>query len=350
MNSLSWTEMWFVQLVGQTSICLALGLWAGARLERSPDRAYVAVLLSMLAALVAPIATKYVKETNRGAFLGTAQATVYSITDDQAPIAPGAGRSAVGDVLIAIWASGTFTLLMGIAVSYLRGRRLLARAVPVTESRLLDALAAARVAVGLGAKPDLRSHPEVSSPMVWAWSRVPVALIPDDAGAQMDEVDWESIFIHELAHVARRDHLTGLFADVTAAVLFWNPAVWWCRRRLARQSEFACDDQVAMAGKSAVEFAGSLLALRREALLPRIPATSLTGGRSWLKARVQRLLRIKEAPTAHLGIGWICVATVLTLLVVMALALAQTRSGPRPENSFAAPIVFSASRTEGNAA
>lgn len=181
--------------------------------------------------------------------------------------------------------------------------------------------------------------------MVWAWRSQPVALIPDEATSQVNGIDWESIFIHELAHVARRDHIAGLFADIAAALLFWNPLIWWTRRRLSRECEFACDDRVAASGKSPVEFAGALLALRREALLPRIPATSLTGSRSWLKARVRRLLQTGAPAPAPFGAAWVASAVLTTLALVIALALAQTRQGVRPEDSFAAPLSMPHNRT-----
>jgi beta-lactamase regulating signal transducer with metallopeptidase domain len=349
MNALSWTDSWFVQLAGQTFICLALGLWVAARLERRPARAYTVVLLSILAALSAPIASRFVSAVNGGVFVGTASATEFSLPDEPSRTAATSAKMLIGDLPFALWGVGTLPLLLGIAVSYIRGRRLVARAEPVSDPRLLDALAAAQNAIGLRAMPELRSHPEVPSPMVWAWSRTPVALIPDEATAQIDGVDWESIFIHELAHIARRDHVTGLFADVAAAVLFWNPAIWWARRQLARQSEFACDDRVAVVGRSPVEFASALLALRREALIPQIPATNLCGSRGWLKARVSRLVQITEQPSNSLGVGWSGSALLVAVTIVIALAFAQSRQGPKPETSFAPPLTLSMRQMPGSA-
>lgn len=333
MDVLGWTESWFVPLAGQTFICLVLGLFVASRLSRSPARAHAMVVLALGAALCVPFVSWFVKESNGGVFLASPEATAFTLPEETTP-----GGSPAWSVPVVLWGLVSFALMLGIAISYLRGRRLVARAEPVSEPRLLAALDAARATVGLRTLPELRSHAEVPSPMVWAWNSNPVALIPDEATCRVDGIDWESIFIHELAHVRRRDHLTGLFADIVAALLFWNPPVWWARRRLSRECEFACDDLVAVSGKSTLEFAGALLALRREALLPRIPATSLTGSRSWLKARVARLLQVSDRPPASFGLAWISGAVGVTCTVVIALALAQTRQGPRPEHSFAAPL------------
>ena len=158
-------------------------------------------------------------------------------------------------------------------------------------------------------------------------------MIGEDSVYSTGDVDWESIFIHELAHVERRDHVAALCADVAVALFWWNPLAWLLRRELDRQSEFACDDCVAGAGRSPVEYASSLLSLRREALVPRIPATNLEGNRHWLKTRVSRLLQIDVPPAIRCGPVWSTAAFFLTVLVVLILALAQTRTMPRPEDS-----------------
>ena len=337
MNVLNRTDWWFVQLAGQTLVCLALGIWAAARLDRRPARAHAVLFLAMMAALVAPLASQLVREVNLGGFLGTASATEYSTVSDRLP-ASTHSELTFGRLLVVAWAVVALVLLLGVVISYVRGRRLIVESGEVLGPRLLKALAAATTVAGLRLQPQLRSHSKISSPMVWAWSRTPVVLIHDDAMLHEDEIAWESVFIHELAHLARRDHLTGLIADLLAVVLFWNPAAWMCRRLLAKQSEFACDEQVAWGGRSSVEFAGTLLALRREALIPRIPAPNLTGRRAWLKERVHRLLRTAEPPNARSSARWTWAAVFATLMLVIVLALMQNRTAPRPDDSFAPPI------------
>jgi beta-lactamase regulating signal transducer with metallopeptidase domain len=338
MNVFGWPESWFLQLAGQTFVCLALGLWIATRLARSPARAHIVIVLALSAALLAPLASWLLKELNLGLFLASPAPTSYLLQDETKSGPTRSGVTAIWSVPNSLWSAGSLTMLLGIAVSYIRGRRLVAKAQPVTDSCLLAALAAARSVLGLRAKPDLRSDAGVPSPMIWAWGPNPVALIPDDAIDQTESTDWELIFIHELAHVRRRDHWAAVFADIAVALYFWNPVVWWARQRLSRESEFACDDCVANSGKSAVEFAQALLALRREALMPRIPAAYLAGSGSWLKARVNRLLQTNQQPAASFGRAWLTGALSVACTVVLALALVQTRQAPRPEDSFARPL------------
>jgi beta-lactamase regulating signal transducer with metallopeptidase domain len=335
----AWTESWSVHVVGQTSLCLILGLWIALRFEHRPARAHVILVLALVAALAAPLASLLIKRVNYGMFASAAPATEFWLgPEDPVGISHPIRRS-LELWPVALWCCTSLVWLAGILAGYIRGRRLIGRAEPVVDAHLLSAMAAAQAAVGLRAMPELRTHDEVPSPMVWAWGRVPIALIAEETSSAMEGVDWESIFIHELAHVERRDHIAGLFADIGVALLWWNPAAWLLRRELVRQSEFVCDDRVASAGRSPIEFASSLLALRREALIPRIPATSLGGRRPWLKARVSRLVQLDELPSPTFGAAWTATALLVTAFMIAFLAFAQVRTAPRPEDSFAAPIV-----------
>jgi len=72
MDALGWAGAWGVQLAGQTFVCLALGLWAAARCDRTPARSHAVVLLAMAAAVLSPVATRTVRGLNGGLFVGPA--------------------------------------------------------------------------------------------------------------------------------------------------------------------------------------------------------------------------------------------------------------------------------------
>lgn len=320
---------WPWQVAGQTLVCSALGVWASYRLERSPARAHAALLLGLAAAVLTPLASFVVTALGGGLLEGPPPAMVYRLANAESnPRASPALRGVTAGVLAA-WAAVAAGHLAGVAVAFSRGGRLVACSAEVQEPRLLAALAAARTTVGPRREVRLRSSAEVAGPMVWVWGATPVVLIPDEAASRSEGIDWEAVFVHELTHVARRDHLAGLFATAVAACLFWNPVVWWARRRLERASEYACDDRVA-AEKSPVDYALSLLALRREALIGEIPAPALTGRRNNLKARIRRLLE-GGSRGGQVGPWWVGAAMGFTALVVLALAVAQASPGPRPE-------------------
>jgi beta-lactamase regulating signal transducer with metallopeptidase domain len=72
----------------------------------------------------------------------------------------------------------------------------------------------------------------------------PMIVLPSWALRELSTVELNSILIHELAHLQRRDDWTNLAQKVLRAVLFFHPAVWWVERQLSLEREMACDDVV----------------------------------------------------------------------------------------------------------
>jgi beta-lactamase regulating signal transducer with metallopeptidase domain len=72
----------------------------------------------------------------------------------------------------------------------------------------------------------------------------PMIVLPKWALGDLSTAELNSILIHELAHLQRRDDWTNLAQKVLRAVLFFHPAVWWVERQLSLEREMACDDAV----------------------------------------------------------------------------------------------------------
>jgi len=74
---------------------------------------------------------------------------------------------------------------------------------------------------------------------------------------------------HELAHIARRDCLTQLLGDIVVAIYWFNPLVWYARRRLTTERERACDDLVLRDGVRPERYASMLVETVRTSLVER---------------------------------------------------------------------------------
>jgi TonB family protein len=107
------------------------------------------------------------------------------------------------------------------------------------------------------------------------WGAIaPVILLP--AGAESwPEERIRLVLAHELAHLARRDWLIQLLAEIGRAVNWFNPLFWMACARLRRESEYACDDVVLDLGISGTSYASHLIDLAR---------SFSVYGRTWLPA------------------------------------------------------------------
>ena len=107
----------------------------------------------------------------------------------------------------------------------------------------------------------IRQSKAVTVPMVWGLFR-PVILLPADAG------EWEperqrAVLLHELAHIQRQDWLMQTMAQITCAVYWFNPLLWFAARRMRTEIEGACDDHVLNTGYQSTDYAQHLVDIVR---------------------------------------------------------------------------------------
>lgn len=107
------------------------------------------------------------------------------------------------------------------------------------------------------------------------WGAVtPVILLPVDAATWPTE-RIRLVLAHEFAHLARRDWLIQLLAEMARAINWFNPLFWIACAELRRESEHACDDSVLDLGIGGTSYASHLVDLAR---------TFSVHGRTWLPA------------------------------------------------------------------
>ncbi|MEI9809870.1 MAG: M56 family metallopeptidase [Bacteroidota bacterium] len=84
------------------------------------------------------------------------------------------------------------------------------------------------------------------------WVKVPVAvgffkpviLVPLGLLSNLPADQVETILLHELAHIRRRDYLVNILQRFTEAVFFFNPAILWISSLIRQEREACCDDIV----------------------------------------------------------------------------------------------------------
>jgi|GEM_PF-2286844 len=157
-------------------------------------------------------------------------------------------------------------LLYGIASS----RRLMFHAVPFPDRESQDALLRHSKTLRNVSLPILFTSPSVKSPTVWCWGLHPAVLLPESLANKLDTTERDAVFLHELSHIIRRDHLTALFTRLCGVLLFWNPLYWLVLWQSDLSADEACDHVVLAQGNIPPEqYTDTLLRLvAGERLLP----------------------------------------------------------------------------------
>ena len=78
---------------------------------------------------------------------------------------------------------------------------------------------------------------------------------------QWSDAQLQSVLLHELAHVRRRDLAILAITQVACALHWFNPLVWYAAWRLHAERERACDDLVLNSGVRPSSYAEHILSI-----------------------------------------------------------------------------------------
>ncbi len=158
----------------------------------------------------------------------------------------------------------------------------------------------------------------------------PVVILPNHSSTWLED-RLIAVLQHEIIHVIRMDWPVRITARFAATIYWFNPLVWWAKRRLDLEQEMACDEEVLSLGSRASSYACHLLGIARTAV--HRPALAVAGlemaRRSDLEERIMSILN--RPKHRKVGLAVILPAAILTAALVPAIAAVQpTEPGPRP--------------------
>ena len=123
----------------------------------------------------------------------------------------------------------------------------------------------------------------------------PILLLPRDIQSELPASQFEAILQHEIAHVRRRDNLTGLIHRAVEVLFWFHPLVWWIGARLIEARERACDESVLRSGIEPEAYGEGILKVCELYLKSPLPfVTGVTG--SNLKTRMELIMSRSIAP------------------------------------------------------
>lgn len=237
---------------------------------------------------------------------------------------PAWARLTPSGMLLAVWAGVAGILLLRLAIGHSSVRRI-ART-RKDQVRWLDVARGIVAEAGVTPVPAFVEGPADAMPMTWGILR-PVVMLPSN------HVSWPAgrlrvVLLHELAHVARRDCLTQLLANLGCALYWFNPLSWLAASRLASERERACDEWVVAAGTDGPEYAEQLLGIARAMRPAGLSWSGVSmARRSQLEGRLLAILdpRQSRRPSTRVVAG----ATVAAIAIAVPI-LAAVRPAAAP--------------------
>ncbi len=281
----------------------------------SAERLVNCAVEGILLALIAWCLLRVLGRENAGTRFAVWMATLLSIA--ALPLAGGlvprhnaAGSGAVvaaltlsdrwGLYLFIAWAVIATVMLAKLVVGVWQLRRLRAESAEVAIAAL-DPLPRQTVEEFQTIRPvSIRISEAVSVPTAIGFLR-PAVLLPAWTLYELSPADLNSVLLHELAHLRRRDDWTNLLQKVVRAIFFFSPAVWWIESRLTLEREMACDEHVLATNANPRAYAECLVNLAEKGYLQRavLLAQGAVHRLRQCSLRVARILDSSQPGTAR---------------------------------------------------
>ena len=188
------------------------------------------------------------------------------------------------NLILCIWAIGTFTMLIRLAFGLFRIRRL-RRTATVADNSYQEICKRLAQQLNIIRPITVCFSDRVVSPISFGWLS-PSILIP----RKLNLEQFELVAAHELAHVQRLDWLINLFSQVVGAIFFFHPIYHFLNRKLVHLRERICDDWVIQLTGARKNYAQCLLDLVRHENRA-IPLALALGRPSQLESRIDSILK-----------------------------------------------------------
>jgi beta-lactamase regulating signal transducer with metallopeptidase domain len=190
----------------------------------------------------------------------------------------------------------------------------------------------------------------IKVPVAVGWLK-PVILVPVGMLAQLSPDQVESILLHELAHIGRRDYLFNLVQNVVDTLFFFNPALLWVSSLIRAERENCCDDVAIRETRSRRKLIQALVSFHEYQQSTRGCALAFAGEKNGVVKRVERIvykrnhsLNPGERLLLMVGIFLLCGAFITVSREQMtgrAAVIAATTTNPAGVKTIAARPHFS---------
>jgi bla regulator protein blaR1 len=163
--------------------------------------------------------------------------------------------------LLAIYLLGSTSIIFYLLIGFVQLWIIYTKAEVVRDHETLALVDEIRNLFGINRQVTIASSHEFESPCVWGVFS-PKILVPQNYNHWTYEQKI-SVFMHELGHIYRYDTLSLFIVKMTCAVFWFLIPIWWLSRKMARDSEMACDDLIYRLHDKQVQYAEHLLQLAR---------------------------------------------------------------------------------------
>lgn len=225
--------------------------------------------------------------------------------------------SVAGYILLGIWLTGIFAMILLVIKSSLRLRHLRQSALPLQNAKVHRLYQQCLKEVKIKRSIPVYSTAFLKSPIIVGFLR-PCIYLPIHLISDYKESDMRYMLLHELQHYRHKDAVVSFWMNLAGVIYWFNPFVWYSLKEMRNDREVACDTSVLkMLNEDAYEDYGNTLInfAEKVSLTPFPFAAGLSGNMTQMKKRIINIAAY-EKPTwgkRLKGMAAFVLATVLLL-------------------------------------
>ena len=222
-----------------------------------------------------------------------------SFHDQPALLASVPGRTEFNPLLV-LWLAGGIGVACLKAAQWRRVHAIVRASVPLEYSHLSERVYRLAGLMGLDIPPRIVSSPLVTTPFVFGAGQA-ILVVPDSFKTELTDDELEMALSHEMAHLVRRDPLTGWVPAAAQVLFYFLPPIWIALREWSIEREAACDERaIAVTRARPTDYGQMLMKLVVEGgrCVP-MPALSATAAYHTLRKRME-MIKSNVCPSARL--------------------------------------------------
>ena len=196
--------------------------------------------------------------------------------------------------------------------------------------------------LGIKRSVDFLESTRVKAPLLVGYLK-PAVIIPAGMVTNLPVSQIETILLHELYHLKRKDYLVNLMQLFIEGLLFYHPVVWIISESIRNEREHCCDDCVLNTTDNPISYAKALIHLAEQQNYTRLAPGAVGSRKNQFESRIIRILNYKTMKTNIRD--KILSMTLLAASLILLLTVSGFSAGPsfirmQSMNSELSPAVY----------
>ena len=150
--------------------------------------------------------------------------------------------------------------------------------------------------LGIRRSVDFLASTRVKAPFLVGYLK-PAVIVPAGMLSNLPVSQIETILIHELYHLKRKDYLVNIVQLFIEAILFYHPVVWIISGSIRREREHCCDDCVLNRTDNPFSYAKALIHLAELQHFTRLAPGAVGSRKKQFESRIKRILNYNTMKT-----------------------------------------------------